>query len=500
MEFYSATDFERDLACRVSRMTRRLANARYERRGARGPTILLLAAAMAGCAAPVTRQAVAPLAPAALGLTGAPAPAIDAQWWRAFGDPQLDRLVADATAGGPTLQAALARVAQAQATLATRRAEGGPDVTLTAQPQVARLSGRYTIPPPFAGSVRFVGTAAANLSYNLDLFGRQRAAIEGARAGVRAAALDAAAARLALAGSVVETYLDLARAEAQAAIAGRTVAAREASLWLVRAQIRHQLASKAQEAAALTLLAQAREATIAAAGGRALAADALAALAARGPDYAAGIGPAALRLDAALPLPAAIPADLLGRRADIAAAAARVEAAQAGRQVARRAYYPDINLAALVGLQAIGLGNLLSLDAGTVGVGPALSLPLFDDGRLDANLAGAVAGVDLAVADYNARLIGAVREAADALALTANLQAQRREQDAVVAGLRQTARLDQVRVASGLDSKLGLVDTDVRLLDAELARANLTTDAARARVQLVLALGGGFSPSQGMAP
>ena len=461
--------------------------------------IVTLAVALAGCAAPATRQAVRPIDAAGLGLTGASAPAIDAQWWRAFGDPQLDRLVADATAGGPTLQAALARVAQAQATLSTRRAEDGLDVTLTAQPQVARLSGRYTIPPPFAGSVRFLGTAAANLGYNLDLFGRQRAAIEAARAGVRAAALDAEAARLALAGSVVETYLDLARAEAQAGIATRNVAARDDSLRLVRAQIRNQLASKVQEAAALTLLGQAREAAVGAAGARALAANALAALAARGPDYAAGIGPARLRLDAALPVPATIPADLLGRRADIAAAAARVEAAQAGRQVARRAYYPNINLTGLIGLQAVGLGNFLSLDAGTLGVGPAISLPLFDNGRLDANLAGAVAAVDLAVADYNARLVGAVREAADAIALTGNIEGQRREQAAVVAGLRQTARLNQVRVASGLDSKLGLVDTDVRLLDAEFAQANLSTDAARARVQLVLALGGGFSPSQDIA-
>ncbi len=460
--------------------------------------VLLLAAMLAGCAAPATRQAVRSIEPAALGLTGAPAPAIDAQWWRAFGDPQLDRLVADATAGSPTLQVALARVAQAQATLASRRAEDGPDVTLSAQPQIARLSGRYTIPPPYAGSVRFVGAATANLSYNLDLFGRQRAAIEGARAGVRAAALDVEAARLALAGSVVETYLDLARPETQARIARRDIVARDAALRLVRAQIRNQLASKVQEAAAQTLLAQAREAAVGADGARALAANALAALAARGPDYAAAIGPAALRVDAALPIPAVLPADLLGRRADIAAAAARVEAAEAGRQVARRAYYPNVNLSALVGLQAIGLGNLLSLDAGTAGVGPALSLPLFDHGRLDAGLAGAVAGVDSAVADYNERLVGAVREAADALALTGNLDARQREQAAVVAGLRQTAHLNQVRVASGLDSKLGLVDTDVRLLEAQLAQANLATDAARARVQLVLALGGGFAPSSPM--
>jgi NodT family efflux transporter outer membrane factor (OMF) lipoprotein len=457
---------------------------------------LLLAAALAGCAAPATRQSVAPIAPAALGLHGPPAPTIASDWWRAFADPQLDRIVADALAGSPDLQAALARVAQAEAGLAARGAERGPDVSLTGQVQAARLSGRYTIPPPFAGSVRVLGTAAANLGYDLDLFGRQRAAIAQAGASADAARLDAAAARLALAGAVVQTYLDLARAESQAGVARRTIATRRSALRLVEAQRRNQLASGVQRAAAETLLAQAEQALTRAEGARALAADALAALAGRGPDYAAAIAPASLRPEAALPLPASVPADLLGRRADVAAARARVEAAQAGRQVARRAFVPNINLGALVGLQAVGLGNFFSLDAGTVGVGPALSLPLFDNGRNKAALAGAVAEVDAAVAAYNGQVVDAAREAADALAQVANLAAQRAEQDAELAGLRRTARLNQVRVGAGLDSKLGLVDTDVRLLEAEQAQADLSTAAAQARVQLVLALGGGFAPQE----
>lgn len=457
---------------------------------------LLLATALAGCAAPRTERAVTPIGAAALGLSPTLTPTIDAQWWRGFGDPQLDRLVTDATAGNPSLAAATARVAQAQAALAGQRADAGVNVALDEQPQVARLSGRYTIPPPYAGSVRFVNSATVGLTYALDLFGRQRAAIAGARASADAARLDVEAARLMIAGSVAQTYLDLARAETQAAIAQRTIAARQGSLRLVRAQIRNQLASKVQEAAALTLLAQAQEALLEAQGGRALAANALAALAGRGPDYAAALRPATLRLDAALPLPGTVPADLIARRADIAAAQARIAAAAASRQVARRAYYPDVNLSALAGLQAIGIGNILSLDAGQVGAGPAIHLPIFDSGRLRAGLEGASAALDLATADYNDRVVGAVREAADAVALAGNLQARQARQAAVVRGLGQTAHLNNVRVASGLDSKLDLVDTDIRLLEAEQLGADLAADAARARVQLVLALGGGFSPSQ----
>ncbi|WP_425228313.1 efflux transporter outer membrane subunit [Sphingomonas sp.] len=453
---------------------------------------LLLAGVLGACTPPTTHQRVRPASALALGLTGVPAPAIDAAWWRGFGDPQLDRVVADALAGSPTLDQALARLAQADAQLSARRADEAPQASLDAQLQAARLSGRYTIPPPYRGTVRTVGTAGINLGYNLDLFGRQRAVVEGARATALAAGLDAAAARLAIAGSVTQAYLELARAEAQATIARETIATRQGSLRLVRIQIRNQLASHVQEQAALALLDQARGALTRAQGSRALAADALAALAGRGPDYAAQLGPTALRIDAALPVPAALPADLLARRADVAASLARIDAAEAARQVARRAFYPNVNLGGLIGLQAIGLGNLLSLDAAQLGAGPAIHLPLFDGGRLRADLTGAAAGVDLTTAQYNAAVIGAVREAADALALSGNLQQQRADAAAVAHDLAETDRLNGVRVRAGLDSKLGLVDTDVRLLDARLALANLAIDAARSRVQLLLALGGGW--------
>ena len=452
-------------------------------------------AALAACSVPPLTPVAAPKSAADLGLAGmpAPAPTIAPEWWRATGDPQLDRIVADALAGSPTLAQGLARIGQAQAVLATRRAEDGPDVTLDAQAQVARLSGRYTIPPPYAGSVRFVGTAAANLSWNLDLFGRQQAAIEGARASARAAALDLAAARLALAGSVAETYVDLARAERQAAIARRTIDTRAGALRLTQVRIRNNLASNLDAQAAGTLLAQARGALVRAEGDRALAANALAALAGRGPDYAAAIQPATIDLDRALPMAPVIPADLLARRADVAAAAAQIDAATAGRQVARRAFYPNVNLAALAGLQAIGIGNLVSLDAGTVGAGPAIHLPLFDNGRLKADFAGATAALELAVANYDERVVAAVRQAADAAALVGNLAGQRAEQARVVRGFRETGRLNAIRVSSGLDSRLDLIDNDIRQLDAEQADADLAPAAARQRIALVLALGGGFA-------
>lgn len=458
-----------------------------------------LALALAACTPPDTRPQLAQRTPAGLGLTGAPAPTIDPTWWTAFGDPQLDRIVADALNDSPTLETALARVRQAEATLARRDADRGPDLSADVTAQESRISGRYTIPPPFAGSVRFLGNATANLSWNLDLFGRQRAAIEGARASLAATQLDAEASRLMLAGAVVTTYAEIARAERIATIARETIATRERAVRLVNARVQNRLASRLDAQAVTTLLSQARVALTRAQTARVLAANALAALAGRGADYAATIGATRLADPTTLSLPATIPADLLARRADIAAAAARVDAAAAGRQVARRAFYPNVNLIALAGLQAVGIGNLFDPDAGTLGAGGALRLPIFDSGRLRADLAGATAQVDAAIADYNGNVVRAVREAADALAQIQANEAEARAQGEVVRGFAETNRLNAIRVSAGLDSRLTGIDTDIRLLDARLAQATLAVDALAARARLAQALGGGFDPSRNPA-
>ncbi|MGI4878692.1 MAG: efflux transporter outer membrane subunit [Janthinobacterium lividum] len=453
-----------------------------------------LALLLAGCAIPHVETAVKPVDARSIVPAGTTTPAIDATWWTALGDPQLDRLIADALAGNPTLDTAAARVRQAQAALSARRADNGPNVTLDTNTQVQRLSGAYIYPPPYGGSVYFVGTVGANLAWDLDLFGKQKEAIRGAAAGVRGAQLDAASARLMLAGSVAQSYFELVRAERQADIAARTIHTREGYVRLVEVRIRSQLASKLDAEAAQTLLAQARGALIEAQGARVLAVDALAALAGKGPDYAAAIGPAAVRADT-LALPATVPADLLARRADIAAAQARIAAATHGREEARRAFYPDVNLLGLAGFQSLGLPELFGLGAATVGGGPAIHLPLFDNGRLKADLVGRTAELDLAIANYNDTVLQAVRQTADAIARIRSLDAERAQSGAVVRGFGETNRLNGIRVQSGLNSRLDLIDTDIRLLDAELTDANLATNAHIARVQLVIALGGGFDPA-----
>jgi len=459
-----------------------------------------MATLLAGCAAiPKDQPQVAPLADAATGLTATDVASVPVDWWTALGDPQLDRIMADALAGSPTLAAALARVRVAEAGIAANRAGLLPQASVDVDEERQRLSEKYIIPPPFGGSTQWVGTAQANLSWTLDFAGKQKALVDQARADARAAAFDAAAAKITLSGAVAQTYLNLVRADAQARIATAFVASREQSLDLARSRIRNQLASNFDARAAETLVAEAKQAQVRAEGDRQLMIHALAALAGKGADYYATVTPPTLALDNALPIPAALPADLLGRRADIQAAQARIDAASFNRRAARADFFPNVDLKAFIGAQALGLGALFTSGAVAYGGGPAIHLPIFQGGRLSANYRGATAQIDIAIADYNDLVVQAVKQAADALSSIQTSTADAEQQARALAALQDTVRLDTIRLRTGLGSRLDILASDDRLLQARQAQVNIAADGAVRRVQLLVALGGGFENSPAVA-
>jgi NodT family efflux transporter outer membrane factor (OMF) lipoprotein len=451
---------------------------------------------LAGCATvPHDPPQVAQLQSDTLGL-GARAPAIDANWWTAFGDPQLDRLVAMGLADNPTLESALARVRAAEATVDVRHAAQLPQITADGQSTYQRFPEKYIYPPPYAGAAWPITQVQANLSWNLDLFGREKAMVAGARASAQAARLDAAAARLAISTSIAQAYVGLARSEQLIRIADGFVATRQQALRYVRSRIKNQLASQFELRQAETLLAEAEQARTRAEGQRDLLVHALAALAGRGADFYAQIAAPTLALDMPPVVPDVLPADLLGRRPDLLAGQSRIDAAVAGRRVARTDFLPNINIQALAGFAALGLGNFFDPGARTYGAGPAIHLPIFEGGKLKAEYRGATADLDQAVADYNGAVLGAVRDASDALTLVRSADKDLDDQRRIVAGLRETARLDQVRVSTGLGSRLDTIESGFRLLEAEQALAGLQSDALTRRIQLIAALGGGFDSNQ----
>ena len=427
-----------------------------------------------------------------LGLVG-PVQAVPAEaWWRAFGDPQLDRIVSDALAGNPSLDAAMARLRAAQAVIGVERAGLSPHVNAAAQESYGRLSGRQPIPPPFGGSERWSGFAEANLSWTLDFAGRQKALVDQASHTADAAALDVAAARLALTAAVAQTYVGLTQAEQQAEIAQAYVAARREGLALAHSRASSGLAGDFDLRVAETLVAEAEQAETRAEAERARTIHALAALAGRGADFSAEITVSQIDLAAALPLPTALPANLLTRRPDLMAADARIEAARAGRKVARADFFPTVDLRAFVGVSALGLGSLFTGDAATSGVGPAVSLPILTGGRLRSQYGQATANVDVATAQYDALAVAAIREAADALCDVDASAAEAAQQRRILTGYAETARLERARRQSGLGAETDVLASNERLLQAKLAQTQLDAEAAARRIQLLVAVGGDF--------
>ena len=450
---------------------------------------------LAGCASvPKVQPQVAQVQEQSLGL-GQATPAIDAAWWAAYGDPQLDRLIETGLAGNPSLAAALARVRLAQAQVETEHSGLLPHLSGSGQLDRGRIGDKF-LPSPIGGSDVNIGIAVTNFSWDLDVFGRQRAAVRQAQASAQAAALDVAAARLTLSVSITQTYIGLTQADQLIRVADGFVQTRQNALGFAQSRVKNQLGTQFDIKQAETLLAQAEQARTQAEQQRDVLVHALAALAGRGADFYPQIVAPTLRLDRAPAVPDMLPADLLGRRPDLLAGQARIEAAVQGRTVAKDAFLPNVSISGLAGLTAIGLGNFFAGGAFSYSVGPAVSLPIFQGGKLRAQYKGATADLDGAVADYDNAVVGAVREASDAITNVRSSDQDLAEQMRVVQGLRDTVRLDQVRVRTGLGSQLDTIDSGFRLLQAEQQLVDMQADALTRRVQLVAALGGGFDPSK----
>ncbi|MGB8366301.1 MAG: efflux transporter outer membrane subunit [Rhizomicrobium sp.] len=463
---------------------------------AAAPLVLFLAGCVPGGVLP---QQTA-IATDTLGLGTREAPPSSKNWWTAFGDPELDRLVAQALANNPTLGEALARLRAAKADVASANSALYPQLDFDAQEQRTRLSDIYIYPPPYAGTFQWVGTIEANLSWDIDFWGKEATQLDKAKSLQGAARFDAAAARLAVTGALVQAYVDLDRAYRLADIAARTQSERQDTLSLTRRRVKDGLDSQVEEQEAQALLAQARENRAAADSDCEIVMHEIAALIGRGADAYPTIGRPAITLDAALALPDTLPADLLGRRPDVAAAHARIDAALAGRKVAETAFYPDVNLAASAGWAAIGLSPLFSATSLQYGAGPAIHLPIFDAGKLRADYAGATAELDFAIADYNSVLVNAVRQTADALTRIHSLVQQQAEHRHMLDAAETGYRLAETRYRTGLANQLTVLNAQDVLLEARQGDVALGADGAVQRVTLLLALGGGFEPDNAVSP
>jgi NodT family efflux transporter outer membrane factor (OMF) lipoprotein len=455
---------------------------------------LLLALSLVGCvSAPPTTPSQTETLPQQLGLGSETAPQPSPDWWKAFNDPQLDRLVDQLLANNPTLQGALARIRAAQAELSVARALDYPNVNIDGLEQRTLLSNDYLYPRPFGGSWQWVGDTEARFRWSLDFWGKQAALIDRARSASEAAALDAGAARLALAGMFAQSYVALFLAYENIDIAHQTVDERQTILDLTQSRVTAGLENEASLEQAKALLAMARIEVRRAESQRDMGVHAIAALIGHGADAYPSIARPAAGLESALPLPQSLPADLLARRPDILAAHARINVAVHGREAAHADFYPNIDLTAAIGLQAVGLSNLLSGGALVASAGPAIHLPIFNAGRIRAEYARATADLDAAVADYNGTVVGAVRQTADALTQVASLADERQQQKLALDSAERAFNLAKERYRLGLSGQIPMLTAEATLLQARQQMAALAAEATNQRVALLLSAGGGLT-------
>jgi NodT family efflux transporter outer membrane factor (OMF) lipoprotein len=472
-------------------------------RAGRLALVLAASAALAACATQPDLGAAPKMAsPASLASTqsfSAPDAAWPGDdWWKAYGDPQLDRLIDAALAGSPDMASAKARLAKALSQADVARADLMPTLSASGTASETEQSlNALGFPPAFQQYLphgyKSFGQVGLNFNYEIDFWGKNRSAVAAATSDAKAAAADAAEARLTLSTAVAASYADLARLYAERDVTERSVASRQETLDLTSGRVANGLDTQAElkQAAAGVPAAKADLAQIDEQ--IALTRNQLAALTGQGPDAGLAIDrPPATSLKA-FGLPANLAAELIGRRPDIVAARWRAEAAAKRIGVAKAQFYPNVNLAAAVGYESLGISQLFAGGSKDGNYGAAVTLPIFEGGRLVAGLRGARADYDDAVASYDASLTQALHDVADAAAsekaLTDRL-AQTREALADDEAAYKVARL---RYEGGLANYQSVLLAEDAVLAARREVVDLEARAFTLDIQLVKALGGGFT-------
>ncbi|HZZ93698.1 MAG TPA: efflux transporter outer membrane subunit [Usitatibacter sp.] len=412
-------------------------------------------------------------------------------WWKSFGDAQLDALEDEGIRSNPTLAMAEARVRKAAALAGEAGAALKPQVTGTASLTRDRFSENYIFPPPFGGAWYTQPSAQLDFSYEFDFWGRNRAAVRSALGEARAAEVDTAAARLLLCAAIAEAYLELERSYSQRDVAQATLDQRMKLRDLTAQRVAAGLDSQVELKQAETALPETREQIARLDEAIALARNRIAALVGAGPDRGLSLERPHTRA-AQAGLPSTLPADLIGRRPDVAAQRLRIEAAGADIDVAKASFYPNISLSAYAGLQSLGLSQFLSAGSLIAGVGPALSLPVFEGGRLRANLEAKQADYDMAVEQYNGAIVEALHEVADDLASMRSLDVRQREQRLALASAQAAYDLALLRYREGLGNYLQVLSAETAVLAQRSLGADLETRERVLSVNLIRALGGGY--------
>lgn len=455
-----------------------------------------LVALMAGCSHQAIQPRLAALDASALGVDAAePRPVSEdlSAWWTVCGDAQLDALIQQALAGSPTIQVAQTRLQRAQAQEMLSSGADKPQLQLTGEVDRQRFTEHGLYPHPVAGSTLTTGTLQLEGSWELDLFGKQRAEIEASIGQRRASEADLQAARLLLSSQVARQYVQLGRLQAQREVAVRALAQREEMLALIRQRVDAGLDTNVELRQGQGAVPDTRQQITALDEQVNLARHALAVLVGRAPKSLDDLNVSLDRLRTP-DVPQSLPLDLLARRADVMAARWRVESARGMSDAARATFYPNIDLTSYAGYNAIGLSQVLKASSLQWGLLPAIHLPLFDGDRRLANLSVRVADQDASVATYNQTVLQAVQEAVDQVDSVRSVARQQSEQEAAQGHIESAYDLATQRYRAGLGGYLTVLSAESAVLAQRRQAVDLKARALDTRFSLIRAVGGTWLP------
>jgi NodT family efflux transporter outer membrane factor (OMF) lipoprotein len=415
------------------------------------------------------------------------------QWWKAYKDPQLDALIGEGLADAPDMRIAAARVAKARAVAQQSASALAPSLSANGQVGAQKQSYKYIFPQAFAPhGWKDYSQVVLDLNWDVDFWGKTRAAARAAHQDAAAQAAEAADTRLVLSTQIASTYADLAQLYAELDAANDAVEVRRRTADLLEGRFEKGLENNGAVERARSGLATANADVADLNEQIALTKTRIALLIGAGPDRALSIARPTPVTEASFGLPPNLPLYLIGRRPDIIAARDRAQAAASRIKAAKGAFYPDLNLSADIGFQALGIGNLFKSGADYGAAGPAVSLPIFDGGNLVGAYRGAEADYRIAVAQYDGALDQALSEVSQA-AVSERALATRLDETRRAEGFAEGAyRTANNRYKGGLATYLDVLTAEDALITSRRAVAALETRAFALNISLTRALGGGF--------
>lgn len=461
--------------------------------------LALACLALAGCSVlgpdPAPPQPPVPAAWSRLDAASQPllrseTPASLAQWWLGLGDPLLAELVGEALVASPDLRSAQARLREARARRTVAEAARYPAVDASASARRSRSSEETG-----GGATRNLFSAGLDASWEADVFGGVRRGVEAAEADLDAAAANLDNTRVSLAAEVALDYVQARALQARLAIARANLAAQSETLQLTDWRAQAGLVSQQDVEQARSNLEQTRAQIPVLETGLAETEHRLDLLRGRAP------GSLHARLATPAPLPAVpqalavgIPADTLRQRPDVRAAERRLAAESARVGVAEAARYPAFRLTGSIGLEALTLGALGNGGAATSSLLAAVTAPLFDAGRLRAQVEQQDAVREQAQVAYEQAVLNALQEVENALVALQQNRAREAALSAAAEATRSAAELARRRYATGLIDFQSVLDTERSRLSVEDSLASTRADGALALIRLYKALGGGWTP------